>query len=56
MIKHTLKANAGAFIIPYLSVIKIKAYRYWALTRQRIGLDFNPGGLASMSWNSLKTS
>ena len=42
MIKHALKANVGAFVIPYLSVVKIKACRHWALTRQRIGLDFNP--------------
>ena len=42
LVKHTLKAHAGAVAIPFLSVLKIKAFRYWAMTRQRIGMDFNP--------------
>ena len=42
LVKHTLKANAGAVAIPYLSVLKIKAFRYWAVTRQRIGMNFDP--------------
>ena len=41
LVKHTIKANAGAVAIPFLSVIKIKAFRYWAITRQRIGMDLN---------------
>ena len=41
LVKHTIKANAGAVAIPYLSVVKIKAFRYWALIRQRIGMNFD---------------
>ena len=54
MIKHTLKANAGAaapIAIPYVSIVTIKAFRYWAITRGRIGMaltsaDFDAAELA----------
>ena len=45
LVKHTLKANVGAVppvAIPYLSVVKIKAFRYWAILYDRIGLLANP--------------